>query len=163
MKNTKKCNRCNLVKSIDDFFLRNKHRGIRHNQCKECYRDLRDYIGHYTTYNSEYKTRAKARKVELQRTNTILLIQYLKHHPCKNCGETDPIVLEFDHKDPSKKEKNISYMLNNHIWSTILKEIDKCDVLCANCHRRKTAKQFNHLKYTLCSCPTGEGVGLQNQ
>lgn len=69
------------------------------------------------------------------------LLEFLSLHPCVDCGEKDPIVLEFDHRIPDKKFKQISRMLSGHYsWSTILKEIEKCDIRCANCHRRKTHK-----------------------
>jgi hypothetical protein len=63
---------------------------------------------------------------------------YLATHPCVDCGETDVIVLEFDHVR-GKKRDSISRMLACGVSvATIDKEIAKCDVRCANCHRRKT-------------------------
>lgn len=66
---------------------------------------------------------------------------YLELHPCIDCGETDPVVLEFDHIS----EKTIAVSHMNQIGADIDKvqmEIDKCVVRCANCHRRKTSVQF---------------------
>ena len=77
----------------------------------------------------------------------IALNEYLKTHPCVVCGENDPLVLEFDHLD--NKKYNVSKMRQSYNWETILKEISKCQVLCANCHKRKTAKQFNWGKLKL--------------
>jgi hypothetical protein len=60
-----------------------------------------------------------------------------------DCGENDPVVLEFDHRDPEQKVETICGLLRNLADNhTLLTEIAKCDVRCANCHRRKTAKQF---------------------
>lgn len=71
------------------------------------------------------------------------LFTYLKTRSCADCGETDPIVLEFDHVSPGEKFKNIARMLSGHYsWEAILEEIKKCDIRCANCHRRKTYVQF---------------------
>lgn len=70
---------------------------------------------------------------------------YLKEHPCVDCDEKDIVVLEFDHIDSTTKIDNVSTMITNRVsWSKILKEINKCEVRCANCHRRKTAKQFGY-------------------
>ena len=57
-----------------------------------------------------------------------------------DCGESDILVLEFDH---TKKEKDgdISYMVWRRSLKVIQEEITKCEVRCANCHRRKTHKE----------------------
>ena len=71
-----------------------------------------------------------------------MVTQYLLANPCVDCGETDPIVLEFDHRDPSEKLFSIGNSLGQTWrWQKIKAEIAKCDVRCANCHRRRTAKQ----------------------
>jgi hypothetical protein len=71
------------------------------------------------------------------------LFNFLLSQKCTDCGESDPIVLDFDHKIPNKKFKTISRMLSGHYsWNSILDEIKKCDVRCANCHRRRSYSQF---------------------
>jgi hypothetical protein len=58
-----------------------------------------------------------------------------------DCGERDPIVLEFDHVRGSKTG-NVTRMMYNKVSVEKLKaEIAKCDVRCANCHRRKTTER----------------------
>ena len=72
------------------------------------------------------------------------LLSYLQDKSCIDCGEKDPIVLDFDHKNPKEKFKPISKMLSGHYsWNSLLKEIEKCEIRCANCHGRKTYVQFN--------------------
>lgn len=72
------------------------------------------------------------------------LFEYLSDKKCIDCGETDPIVLDFDHIDKNTKFKSVSQMLCGHYcWERILEEIQKCEIRCANCHRRRTYKQFN--------------------
>jgi hypothetical protein len=63
-----------------------------------------------------------------------------------DCGESDIIVLEFDHRDPSNKRAKISGILGSWRWDAIMTEIEKCDVRCANDHRRRTAVQFGWFK-----------------
>lgn len=78
----------------------------------------------------------------------IKIIEYLLAHPCIDCGESDIIVLEFDHCRGDKKLAVASMIHRNYSWKVILEEIGKCDVRCANCHRRKTAKEGNHYRYS---------------
>jgi hypothetical protein len=85
-----------------------------------------------------------AQKRQRQRTRN-KLTEYLLDHPCEICGEDDPIVLEFDHIDTSIKKTTISRLISGHAsWDRIMIEIEKCRVLCANCHRRYTYEQQNH-------------------
>ncbi len=69
------------------------------------------------------------------------VLNYLSTHPCVDCGESNPVVLEFDHISGIKVESiskmvSISYSLEN-----IQAEIDKCQVRCANCHRVVTSQR----------------------
>ena len=62
---------------------------------------------------------------------------HLKANPCVDCGETDPVILEFDHL--KTKDFNISDAARKGVSIKKLNdEIAKCEVRCANCHRRKT-------------------------
>ena len=79
--------------------------------------------------------------------NRELVCQYLSQNPCITCGESDIVVLDFDHRDRSAKRQEISNVLSSWSWELIKTEIDKCDVLCANCHRRKTAKELGWYKH----------------
>lgn len=73
---------------------------------------------------------------------------YLLASPCVDCGETDRVVLQFDHKDNVDKLGNLSDMVNQSATiEAITEEISKCDVRCANCHQRRTAIQQNWYSY----------------
>jgi hypothetical protein len=92
-----------------------------------------------------YKDRKKLYEAQKRHRIKVRLkvLEFLSSRKCVDCGENDPIVLEFDHKNPSKKFKPISIMLSGHYsWESLLKEIKKCEIRCANCHRRKTYRQF---------------------
>jgi hypothetical protein len=70
------------------------------------------------------------------------LLRFLSQHACVDCGEKDPVVLDFDHKNSENKFKTIGKMLSGHYsWRSVEKEIGKCEIRCANCHRRKTYKE----------------------
>lgn len=107
--------------------------------CKRCIRQM--HATHYLENIDYYKEKAIKHNAEYRLRNLQYIVDYLKQHPCVDCGETDPIVLEFDHI--SDKEYDVS-KLNHSSFETLLEEIAKCEVRCANCHRRKTSKQFNY-------------------
>ena len=68
---------------------------------------------------------------------------YFQEHPCVGCGKTALIVLEFNHPDQAEKITEVSaLMTSNATWLRGLVEIEKRDVRCANCHKRRTAVQL---------------------
>lgn len=75
------------------------------------------------------------------------VIDYLAEHPCVDCGEKDYRLLDFDHKERSKKSQNVSTMISKGLSPTrIFSEIAKCDVRCVRCHRLKTIEQMGWYK-----------------
>jgi hypothetical protein len=79
-----------------------------------------------------------------QKRHRIKKYEFLLTQQCIECGEKDPVVLEFNHRNQKTKLKEISNMLSGHYsWETIYKEVKKCDIRCANGHRRKTYRQFD--------------------
>jgi hypothetical protein len=94
-------------------------------------------------YRADPARRASIRSHSATRAadNRARVRAHLSSHPCVDCGEADATVLEFDHRDPRTKRANVSSLLQSaHAWATVQREIDKCDVRCANCHRRRTAE-----------------------
>lgn len=85
------------------------------------------------------------------------MLDWLAEHPCVDCGEDDIVVLEFDHL--RDKEFNITTkVVKGYTWESILKtEIPKCEVVCCNCHRRRTNKRANTRRrnYSIGSGGTG--------
>ena len=81
-------------------------------------------------------------RMRYKKRNRIFVENYLLEHPCVDCGIKDTRVLEFDHVR-GKKDGNISHAVNQ-IWSLekLIKEIDKCEVRCANCHRIVTKERY---------------------
>ena len=79
------------------------------------------------------------------------LLVYFKAHPCVDCGETDPLVLTFDHVR-GLKTRNVADLIGQRCSLHVIQaEISKCDVRCANCHLRKTARQLGYFKFSLLS------------
>jgi hypothetical protein len=65
-----------------------------------------------------------------------------KERPCPDCGlEYDPEIMCFHHIDPTTKEGEVSQVINTWPWERVLAEMEKCVVLCANCHAARHIKE----------------------
>jgi hypothetical protein len=141
----RKCSRCGTLKPTAEFAWRNKSKGRYDSFCRPCRADYKK--AHYAANKQRYIERAQERKRELALERTLYLIAFFRSHPCVDCGETDPVVLEFDHR--RDKLFSIGMELSRRRWQSILAEIEKCDVVCANCHRRRTALRRGSLRARL--------------
>jgi len=104
---------------------------------------------HYLTNRGRYLARVARNNTRVRAENRARLQDYLTRQRCLDCGVTDLAVLEFDHRAPEEKWRDVSDLVRSGgAWSTVLHEIAKCDVVCANCHRRRTARQFGWHKLT---------------
>ena len=135
------CTKCKSSLCIDEYPVVNKKTGKRSSMCLNC---KREYDREYHNKNKEKRNERKRISEKARRKrNRKFVIDYLKQNPCTDCPEDDFIVLEFDHK--GNKEFNIADVVRgSYSLEVIRKEIEKCDVVCANCHRRRTAKHFNY-------------------
>src|SRR3954471_13877800 len=100
-------------------------------------RDKEKMREYQRAWYSRNATKAKA-KVKLRKQEVINWFRaYKQTLSCVRCGENDPITFDFHHRDPRKKDPRISEMWKK-CWgiTRIQAEIAKCDVLCANCHRK---------------------------
>lgn len=136
------CMRCNETKLVTDFNFKIKEKGILQTYCKNC---TRLYIqSHYKNNRQYYLQKARKRNIKLKLVIQKYLWGYLLKHSCVDCGEKDPIVLEFDHM--KMKLMAVSKLISYGSIYKIQQEVKKCEVRCANCHRRKTALQYNWYK-----------------
>jgi hypothetical protein len=85
------------------------------------------------------RNRKKVRqKVKAQRQAVVDWFRDFKSTlQCIRCGEPDPICLDFHHRDPTQKDFSLYQAARRAMGKKrILEEVEKCDVLCANCHRK---------------------------
>lgn len=136
---SRKCSKCLRVLDETEFNWKFKNIKLQYH-CKEC---SRKYVNnHYKNNKQYYINKAHRRNHELKIKTINYIGNYLKAHKCVDCGEPDVLVLEFDHRIPKDKYKDVSKMIKNRgSLASIISEISKCDVRCANCHKRKTAKE----------------------
>lgn len=132
----KKCSKCKEVKIFNDFPKNRSRKDGLHQYCKVCNAEI--CSKNYPKRKGYFSVSRKF----LQKRNHQYVLDFLKQNKCIDCGENDPIVLEFDHLE--KKKANISDMIRRSFsLETIQKEMNKCVIRCANCHRRKTSKIGN--------------------
>jgi hypothetical protein len=137
----KTCSNCGHSKPLSEFHATQRRgKPYVYAQCKECHR--RYARAHYVTNKPAYLARAQVQRQTTEGPLREFIAGYLREHPCVDCGESDIVVLHFDHCR-GVKVRNISSMVKRrYSLSTIEAEIAKCDVRCANCHARRTAQQF---------------------
>jgi len=116
------CPRCLTEKSIEDFYgKRTKVKGGKkytESWCREC---------------TKRRTAALYQRVKEKRKREA--VEY-KGGKCIKCGYNKYIhVLEFHHRDPATKDRSIKQLGRDKLTDRLRKELDKCDLLCANCHR----------------------------
>lgn len=126
---TKICRICWEEKSVDDFYkfkdTRNKGgKGIYFKYlCKTC--DKKNGV--------KQKAKSRARK-------RAFLWEFKKNNPCVDCGEGNPLILQFDHVTGDKFMNITELSSGGHSLKKLKDEMAKCVVRCANCHLLKTAK-----------------------
>lgn len=98
---------------------------------------------HYKKNAAKIKARSKRRNINQRKKNKAFVYKVKSRFSCVDCGEGNPVVLDFDHVR-GEKRGNVSDMVR---WSysikSIKEEIRKCEVRCANCHRKKTHERMH--------------------
>ena len=152
MSETHICSKCKEEKRKTEFWVRNDRKCGVYSKCKVCSsqayeqwrlaniakrrRDLQEW----RKANPE-RIRKLYRDSDRHRRNTTKeWVDELKSKPCVDCGnEFETFVMDFDHRDPTTKSYVISFMVSKRMpREAILEEIAKCDLICANCHRKRT-------------------------
>jgi len=124
------CSKCKISKELDEFGRNKWNKDGKANYCKECMKIVQK--NDYEQNKILYKTRMRLFK----RQQTQWYRDLKNSLKCERCGFNHPATLEFHHKDPKKKEFTIGTELyNGKSINELKKEMKKCIVLCANCHK----------------------------
>jgi hypothetical protein len=138
----KKCRSCLQLLDVNNFRKNKRSADGYATICKIC---IGQYEKHWYKNNPKRRASIVQNNSKQIERNRITVISYLQTHPCIDCGEADIVVLDFDHQ--GNKRMEVSCMMHSaYSTETLLLEMDKCKVRCANCHRRKTARENNWLK-----------------
>lgn len=128
----KKCYSCGENKNSLDFGILSRNKDGLQNICKICVR--RKWKEYYENSEGKYRKRIYENSVQNRLDSRNRIVEIKKKLGCKFCGEKEPVCLDFHHI--YDKIKNVADMTASCSWDTIEKEIEKCVILCANCHRK---------------------------
>jgi hypothetical protein len=135
----KRCPKCERDKSLTDFNRNRKRSDGLQDHCRSC-----DNAANRAWYNDN-KERALIRiernkKIQRTKCNRYVLA-HKQANPCQ-CGESRPAALTFHHRDREAKVGNVSDLASVGSYQKMVAEIEKCDVMCWNCHMILTAEEF---------------------
>jgi hypothetical protein len=129
----KTCTKCKLEQPIEGFSYQSKKTGKRSGQCKSCMSEL--IKSHYEKNKKSYLENNTKRRLLV----TSEIIKLKEASPCMDCKRHYPYyVMDFDHRDPSTKIDGIARLIRSDSLQAVLREVTKCDLVCANCHRVRT-------------------------
>lgn len=137
------CTICKESKEELEFYFRAGVGSKRRAECKLCFNKR------HRSYYDKNKLKCIQDINKRRAVKFAHIINYLKIHPCVDCGESDPVVLQFDHIKGIKKF-NVSEGTCRPL-SSLISEMEKCEIRCANCHLRATAKRGNWRKFRFTS------------
>ena len=126
----KTCCRCNRELLTSSFRKDGTRVDGFQSSCKECAR-----LYHKSRYTEKYGDKSAARSRQIRADNAVKLVEYKTVRGCQVCGERASCCLEFHHLDPTAKEYGIAGSTTRS-WISLLTEIQKCVVLCSNCHKK---------------------------
>ena len=143
---TKICSTCRQDKPYAEFHKKSKSQDGLQRHCRDC--SHKKFAKYYKKNKAHHLSVVKENKRERRKTLRSQLMDYLSSHPCVDCGEKDPIVLEFDHINGVKRSAVTKMVQTGCSWEQTLLEIKKCVVRCCNCHRRVTYQRLNSYRIT---------------
>lgn len=154
----KTCTKCQLTLSIEEFYF--KKPGLRRAICKKC--QNANHRSWYEANMEHVKARASAANKRI-RAELRELVQSLKEKdPCKDCKRRFPYyVMEYDHIS-SNKRSEVSNLIGHSSRKTLLDEIAKCDLVCANCHRIRTFSRMGSAQTGIAPVLQADQVGFDS-
>lgn len=141
----KYCSKCKKNKKVNEFGRNQTTIDKKQRWCRLC---DREYKRNWLIDNKKVQIeRIRKNNVKANQRNQDYVWKYLLEHPCVDCGENDILCLQFDHVQ-GEKISGVGVMLNKALsLKTIIKEIKKCNVRCANCHMKITARRGVFARY----------------
>jgi hypothetical protein len=128
---TRCCRRCLRELPLDSF---NRSRRGRQAWCRDCFRK------YFQARGDVHRAQVRAAREGRRLAARAFIDEHLRSRCCADCGERDQRVLEFDHL--AEKRANVTDLAREGASKRRLTaEVEKCDVVCVNCHRVRTAER----------------------
>jgi hypothetical protein len=134
----KRCAMCKQTLPTSEFNVRRRSKDGLQLHCRECNR--RASKAYYRRNPDRHKKDVDLNRKRYAARDRAILLDYLRDHPCVDCGEDDLVVLEFDHVRGVKDRGLFTMARDGANEEALRAEILKCEVRCVNCHVRKTAR-----------------------
>lgn len=124
------CTKCNEEQDEDQFYVKKRpnSRTTIDTTCKSCHREYRKK--HYLDNKQVYMDKAKVSHARVKQW----YVDYKETLSCSRCSQDHPATLQFHHPSDDKEYNVATMVCSGHGIESIKREIEKCIVLCANCH-----------------------------
>lgn len=141
---SQECTACERELTICSYNVKSRSPWRRRRDCREC--QARTSRAAYERNRSDVIIRSRAAKAQHTAVLRAWLSEFLSDRTCADCDVNAPDIFEFDHRHDAKRD-SISRMISRGLSiATIEAEIAKCDILCPNCHRKRTqADQMSYM------------------
>ncbi len=156
---SKKCTRCGIEKPAEKFYKQKGGKFGLRSECKQCTKQDNDknrdkkkqhYIDNTEEvlakgklYRENNKDKISKHQKDRYKENKEYIWNFKLQNPCYMCGESHPACLDFHHINVKTKFEAVADLARkNRSLEVIQREIDKCEILCANCHREKHFKDI---------------------
>ena len=134
----KQCVTCGEWKEEEEFNFKITSIGLRSSSCRGCKK--KQQRTWYLDHQDQEKERVRRRRITARDEAREYIWNYKKSHPCEQCGESDPVVLDFHHV--RGKGADVGRLIQDGAGLERIKvEISLCIILCSNCHRKLTASE----------------------
>ncbi len=133
----KVCTTCNTEKPVTEFRKDKRRLDGLQSWCKTCAR-----AHHKSAYTTKYGERVKAKTNSRMAVARDWVLEYKTSRGCLKCGETSGCCLDFHHTDPEQKDFELGGALSRSL-AKIQQEVEKCVVLCKNCHTKVHAGELH--------------------
>lgn len=139
----KQCSKCKETKSVSNFNKKsiNKYQPY----CRPC--DNARAREYYAANGDKMRKQISIKRKERVSSLSSQINEIKESTPCADCGEKYPYyVMDFDHIQ-GEKFANVSVLRNSGVSKKVWQEIEKCEIVCANCHRQRTHQRRLYKKH----------------